>query len=293
MKIGIVILNYKTKELTIDLVMRCCSINAIDEIVVIDNCSQDDIGTLIYNQFKNRVVFLDSKKNLGYAKGNNIGLKKLVELGCDICIVANPDVLFDENLILAVKTEFLKNDKYGILTTARTMEDDNLKIRQYWSLPKLKELVFENFLFYSKFIKSKKEIYDISASVVTDIGVAPGAFFAIRSNLLRSIHYLDPNTFLYFEENCLAAKISNTGYKIGIIPYVKYVCLDRNKNSTSKIQQSTFGRKCYCASKEYYAKKYLGSNTIELFVLKITDSIFIFEKWVSIKITHLLRRRKR
>ena len=103
MKIGIVILNYNTPSLTYDIVKKCVNYSAINEIVVVDNYSSDDCkNKLLMSLSKldsHKLNIILNKNNSGYAVGNNIGLKKLSELGCDICIVSNPDVSFSNDLI--------------------------------------------------------------------------------------------------------------------------------------------------------------------------------------------------
>lgn len=292
MKLGIVILNYNTYFYTIKMIENCYKMNIFDEIVVIDNCSfKECIYSLKeYSKQYNakNITYIFNQKNVGYASGNNIGLKYLVKKACDICFISNPDVHFDKKVIEAILNVFIQKEGYGILTTSRIMENPCEKIRQYWALPDKLELILENFILYNKLIKDKTSIYKFSEAEeqqdVIDIDVAPGAFFAIKSDCLKKINYLDEKTFLYFEENCLAKKLKAMNIKIGIIPGVHYTCLDRKQNATSVIRKTTFSRKCYSDSKIFFASKYLKMNAVELLILKITCKWFIFEKWVSIRL---------
>lgn len=285
-KVGIVVLNYNTAGLTIDLVNKCLNIKTIDLIVVVDNASDfKDCSNLRMFENENpneKVKFIYNTSNVGYARGNNIGLKFLEKYNCTISIISNPDSHFEECTVNEIINVFENNNKYGILTTRRVMENGKEKIRQYWSIPTYLDLVIENFTLYCKFIKNKREIYEPEDMAVYDISVAPGAFFAIRNDVLRQIDYLDENTFLYFEENCLASKLLKTKYKIGFIPYVSYVVLDRKKNSTSKLRKTISARKYYVESKEYFASKYLRNNFLMFLLLKITDGMFLLEKKIQL-----------
>ena len=284
MKTGIVVLNYNTAQLTIDLVQKCLSMNAINEIVVVDNCSPDGSGRVLEKELGNSVTILHSDKNCGYAQGNNLGLKYLVEeKSVDYCFVSNPDVSFNENVIVQIIKGFEQNPSYGVLTCARIMENGN-EIVQYWNIPQMRELILENFFIYYKIIKPHLEIrrIDKNDQIIT-IDVAPGSLFAIRSVLLKQIEYLDPNTFLYFEENCLSMKVKHTKYLVGYISSVSYKCLDRSSNSTAALHNaSIFGRKCHCDSKNYFASKYLNATKTQSFLLHVTNKFFIFEKKVNI-----------
>ena len=237
----------------------------------------------------NSVTIIHSDKNCGYAQGNNIGLKYLVEdKGVDYCFISNPDVSFDENVIFQIVNGFEQNPSYGVLTCAREMENGN-EIVQYWKIPKVQELILENFFLYYGIIKPHFEVRKVKEnSHIITIGVAPGSFFAIRSDLLKQIEYLDPNTFLYFEENCLSMKVKQSNYRVGYISSVSYICLDRSSNSTAALHNaSVFGRKCHCNSKNYFASKYLNitlrkerSNKKRLYISsKVTPSLkFLFSR---------------
>ncbi len=288
MKTGIVILNYNTFEYASNLVNACISIDCINEIVIVDNSSTDGSGNRLRLMETNRVTFIQSETNLGYAKGNNLGLEKLTGKGCDICIVANPDSYFERDLIAQIIETFSKYPQYGVLTTARRSIHDEKRVSQYWELPSKVELIMENFTLYAELIKKRKEIYEPVSNNIYEIGVAPGSLFAVRASLLKQVNYLDPNTFLYFEENCFKMRIKDSGYSVGYIPSVYYTCLDRSKNSTNDIQKkSTYGRRCYCKSKEYFARQYMDFNFVEMLLLLLTNRLFVAEKWLYLKVKYI------
>lgn len=63
-------------------------------IVVVDNCSPNGSGKELFEQYKedNQVTVLLSKKNLGFANGNNMGIRYAREkLNADFVVVLNND----------------------------------------------------------------------------------------------------------------------------------------------------------------------------------------------------------
>lgn len=103
-KIACVIVTYNG-----DKYIRKCltslSKNVCDkEVIVIDNGSTDGTQTIIKEEFA-WVNLIESQKNLGFGKANNIGIKKGIELNCDYFFLLNQDAwLLDFGLDELLKT---------------------------------------------------------------------------------------------------------------------------------------------------------------------------------------------
>ena len=220
---------------------------------------------------------METGENLGYARGNNVGLRYLVDRGIDFCYVANPDTFFEYSTIYEIAA-LLETDEYGLVTCSRKYKTGN-QIRQFWDFPSFTDILMENSFIGSK-IKAKKYIYNVNGTKPFEIEVSPGAFFAIKSKVLTLIDYLDSNTFLWYEENCLAAKLRMYGIKIGFIPSVEYIIINDVENSTKKFRKNKKSNslKISCQSKMYFAKKYLKIGFIKKTILKFSNFIFVVER---------------
>jgi len=288
MKAGVVILNYNTPEMTINLTRICWDCRDIQHVVVVDNASTDGSAQTLQRELEfsesSKAELILSRSNGGYAAGNNIGLRRLVrDYGCDVAFISNPDVAFTEGLIEHILEAFASHPDYDVLSAARTTSFPEKPICQYWQLPNYNRLLFENFYLGQKYY-NKREVYSCDPTKgLYEVDVVPGSFFAIRSRALERIGYLDEGTFLYFEENCLSKKIRESGGKVGILSNDQYTVITDRPNSTSVIQKTTFSRKCYVHSKEYFARKYIGSNALQMGLLHIADEWFVFEKFLYVK----------
>lgn len=100
--IGVVILNYLAYETTIDTVKSFLAQNAEGyrvEIVIVDNCSPNESYDKLCKVFKDvpNVTTFKTDSNLGFAKGNNYGYKKLLDiLTPDFVIISNDDILLPQ-----------------------------------------------------------------------------------------------------------------------------------------------------------------------------------------------------
>lgn len=286
MKTGIVILNYNVEDSVLKLAQQLNKYKCVNHIVIVDNASKIKsrikfTNNIIINE-SNKIHFIQSEINGGYAKGNNIGLRYLTNhFFCDICFICNPDISISEKDIEKILYIFAKYPQYGVLTCARKYSN-NKKIRQCWALTDYKELILECFSLYRKY-KIKKSIYTINTdSEVISIEVAPGAFWGVRTELLKTVGYMDEETFLYFEESCFAKKIEKKSL-IGYVPNAIYT-IYQEKASTKEIRKNGTGFKYLMQSKDFYAKKYICKNNIQYYIWKIFMKFTLIENEIKLLI---------
>ena len=102
-EIGIVVLNYKNFHETIECVKSILlQKDVVFNIVIVDNGSSNESYDELFNQFKNndKIYIIKSDINLGYAKGNNLGINYLRNKGIENIFIANSDLLFKSPYVL-------------------------------------------------------------------------------------------------------------------------------------------------------------------------------------------------
>jgi hypothetical protein len=70
-------------------------------VVVVDNGSADGTHEAVRSEFPH-VTAIRSEANLGFAEGNNVGIRAALDAGCDYVLVLNNDTLVDEGLVEAL-----------------------------------------------------------------------------------------------------------------------------------------------------------------------------------------------
>ena len=284
-KVGIVIVNFNKGSLVSSIVGVFSQYNTIDEIIVVDNCSTDDSRKILLKCDKGKVKCLFLDENLGYARGNNIGLRWLKnEKRCDFCFVVNPDVYFEENVIKAVVYALENNSNYAIITTARIDPMSSIPQLQYST--RVFDTFWLQFLSYFNFVRhyyllKKYGIYeyDTQNTSLIEIGVAPGSFFGIRMCAFPDGIVLDEGTFLYGEEDLLAKKCQLIGLKIGFLSYVVYE--HRHiQHSTTLSKRSMAPIKFAIQSKRYFQRSYLQLNVIQRLLIFIAEKISLVERYL-------------
>lgn len=286
-KIGVVILNYNSYTLSVDLVKKISEWNIVDEICLVDNNSKDNFDNV---KFDGKVKYIKNSKNTGYAAGNNVGLRYLIEeCGCDYVFISNPDVIFEEGALADMCKTLEQDIKVAIISTKRYGPNKSL-MHQYHYFPSFKTSFFKNFLVLGKFVdrnesydKQNKRVDEADGYLVVD--AVPGAFFGIRSSFLKKIGYLFEGTFLYREEVILGQQVKSLGYKAVIINTSIHIHNHHIAHLSNK-KMYALDRK----SMMIYYEKFKLLNPIQTTLLKGAVAFGCFEYNIACDLYKLIKR---
>jgi hypothetical protein len=98
-RVTFVILNWNEADLTIDCLKSLyAQYYSNIAIIVVDNGSMDDSCHRIKAQFPG-VILIENGENVGYSKGNNIGIKQALINGADYVFLINNDTVVDKDML--------------------------------------------------------------------------------------------------------------------------------------------------------------------------------------------------
>ena len=133
MKCGIVILNYNDYDMTSNLLNIIHRFDSLDKIVVVDNHSTDDSYKKILEYESDKVVVIRALENGGYSKGNNLGIRYLINnTDVDIIGIANSDVEFNDDFVEKIKKRFEKRNNYSIISGLQVDANGNVGSHPFW-----------------------------------------------------------------------------------------------------------------------------------------------------------------
>lgn len=276
MKLGLVVLNYNDSETTISFLNHIKKYGIIERIVVVDNCSTDDSFKELKKFEGGNIDVLQTDKNRGYAAGNNYGARFLCEkYSPEQIIISNPDVLFDEDSI-EIMSEFLEFCASAGAVTCKMNCLSTISLPIAWKLPRFADCLVQDSYILKKIFGdpleySKEEL----AFDVCNVDVLPGSLFIIKTEAFDKVGGFDEHTFLYYEENILAFKLKEAGYKNYLLNNCSYdhmhsVSIDKNIASVRKRFEIAY------KSREWYCKEYLQANNLQLKLLHIFYKIGVF-----------------
>lgn len=216
-------------------------------IIIIDNNSNDNTVSIIKENFKDDVVLVESKANLGFGKGNNLGLTLAMNKNADYVFLLNQDAFIYEDTIEKLLAVSKKELDYGILSPIHlNYEGSNL------------EYYFSNFIsienspnFYSDFIlKNKlKDVYQTNF-------VNAAAWFIPRKTL-SEVGGFDPIFWHYGEDDNYCQRVLFHQFKIGVVPN-SYIRHDSKKRIFS--EDYLFSEKYYLDYEKFLKVKYANIN---------------------------------
>lgn len=114
-KIAIIILNWNGKEDTLHCLNSLKHLEPIPhEIIVVDNGSSDDSVHAIRTHHP-EVTLIENSDNLGFAGGNNIGIRYALQTEATHLLLLNNDTEVDSHLLTAFMNHFRQHPEAGIL----------------------------------------------------------------------------------------------------------------------------------------------------------------------------------
>lgn len=205
-KVAIVILNYKNSKDTIECVESLERISYKNfEIVIVDNDSRDGSIELLKNQFKDKHIILDSKKNGGFAYGNNVGIKYALKNGADYILLINNDTTVEENFLDVLVETAEKDKNIGISTGLIMNYYDKNKVWYNGG-----EIDWNKF--YGYHLNERGNLSTLEEE--KEITFATGCLMLIRKEVFETIGLLPEEYFMYYEDVDFCAMVKNKGYKI-------------------------------------------------------------------------------
>lgn len=258
MDLGIVILNYNTRDLLRDCLRSLEATRGVEtEIIVVDNASHDDSVAMVRSEFPN-IRVIASETNGGYAYGNNLALREflarpnppraLMLLNTDT--VVPPDAL---KLLL----EFLDaHPDAGIVGPKLTLRDGSLDLACRRSFP-TPQVSFYRMLGLSKlFPKSKRfgryNLTYLDENETTQVDSVVGAAMMMRTRALQQAGLLDETFFMYGEDLDLALRIKQSGWNAYYYPRAQIRHYKRESSKQSKKAQIEFYRAMYIFYEKHY-----------------------------------------
>jgi len=208
--ISIIVLNWNQRELTVSCLNSLLQIDtSAVNVVVVDNASTDSSASYLSAQFP-KITLLQSKHNLGYAGGNNVGIRYALECNADYILILNNDTIVDSTFLNIMVKQMDKNPRIAIAGPKTYITGTNKTIYST-SARFIKMLAQPFFVGFKKEDKGQFDKY-----FETDF--VPGSCMLIRRDVFEKIGLFNEDFFLLFEdiEFCLRAK--ERGYDTAYIP---------------------------------------------------------------------------
>ena len=232
------------------------------KIIIIENNNNKELKKKLFDSSKSIEVIV-SKKNLGFAGGNNLALKKVKT---PYALILNPDVKINNKNIKKLESHAKKIDNFSIIAPNSNGFIQTINTR-------LDKVEKNNLVEINK----KKE--------VTEIPSVPGWCMFCKMKDLKQMKYFDDNFFLFFEELDLCKRLKSKNKKFYLINnnmiFHYFHGTSNNLKKINSINHSKLRLWHYYWSSFYYHRKHYGYfNSFLIHVSKYFR--FTLKKYFSI-----------
>ena len=220
--VSIITINYNESEVTLDLLDSVRKLSYTNyEVIVVDNASPNDNPDKIKENFP-EVNLIKSPENLGFAGGNNLGVKQAKG---EYLLFINNDTIVPPNFIQPLVETLQKNNRIGMVSPKIKFHWDPTLIQYAGYTPMNKWTIRNNSIGYHQ-----KDNGDFDEPKETQS--IHGAAMMVPKKVVDEVGMMTEIYFLYYEEHDWAEMVKRAGYKIFYQP--KSYILHKESISTGK-----------------------------------------------------------
>ena len=226
-KVAIIIINFNGTEDTLEClesVDKFC-VKHDYSVILVDNASNNLIDETTLTEFKTEVKYIKSKKNLGFAGGNNLAVKYLADnnLDCKYVFLQNNDTVLIDNSVDRLV------DK---------LEEDNVEIgglvNYYYDCPS-EMWQAGSYIRETKLSSKEARRFNPALDSLIFVDAIPGSSMLIKREVIRNVGLFDERYFAYYEEMDFCIRAKGNGYKVAFLPNTS-ILHKVGRSSTSKFK---------------------------------------------------------
>ena len=206
----IVILNWNGWRDTLECVESCRGLTwPNSRIVVVDNDSTDGSEGHLRRQLQD-VEIIQSGSNLGFAGGNNVGIRYAIRSGADFVWLLNNDAVADPEALTRLVEAMEGDSSAGIAGSKIYYHDDP---RRIW---------FAGGIWEKGWLRLRhrgaNQLDKGQFDRICEIGSVSGCSMLVSTALIRDIGLMDERFFLYWEDAEWCARARERHYNVLFVP---------------------------------------------------------------------------
>jgi len=279
-KVGIVIVTYNSQNDITRLFESIINQRYRNFIVyIVDNNSNDRTLSIIKTyQSKTSICIISSKANNGFAKGNNIGIKRAMDEGCDYVFILNPDMQLGNKCVDVLIDRINSDEKIGAIGPVVLSGYEIGDVIQSYGFR-------ANFYTQKKtlLLTGKKLTNEIQSEIYVDYVL--GGAMMMRCSMLKITGLFEEDYFMYNDELDIAYRIKNAGYKTLCVRDA----IVRHYHNTEKKNKRGYNLMYYymMRNKYLYFKKYRLYTNLFFSLIKETASLPLKIRWAVIRMKNV------
>ncbi|SDI72316.1 hypothetical protein SAMN05421493_12424 [Pseudobutyrivibrio sp. 49] len=263
--LGIIIINFNTYEKTIECISSIKDTYSGDyKIYLLDNASKNESCVKLNEKYidDEKVELIFSDENLGYARGNNLCLKKAKEDGCDYALISNNDIIYKPHAIENLVKEIVEEDAFLVGPKVIKPSGETQGTVKYHRPSFIEYMTYETYA--RNFVKKSYEKHKLVPKTSQDVYWIAGCTFIVDVEKFEKIGFFDDYTFLFYEEFILSEKAKKAGYR-------ERYCVDseviHHHGASMGGPLNIITRSANWRSESYFIREYLNWGIVKRWLL--------------------------
>jgi GT2 family glycosyltransferase len=222
--------------------------------IVIDNGSKDDTLARIAAEYP-EVEVVNTGKNHGFGKANNIGMELAYQRGADYVFLLNQDAWIDPDAVQKLVEAHQRHPAYGVISPMHLNgAGDGL------------DYGFSNYIAPNKCRRLYSDIYLGRVQDVYDVGFVNAAAWMMTRECVEKVGGFSPSFFHYGEDDNYTQRLQFHKLKLGVLPTSR-IYHDREQRPPSKFFESgeTFRREVIARSSNPNTNFSFGREWVSVF----------------------------
>lgn len=235
------------------------------KVHVIDNASSDGSPQMVRERFPT-VHLVASSENLGFARGNNLVLRRC---RATYVLLLNPDTRIVDDALTKMLDYMEHHPDVGVMGPQLRYGDGSLQSSRR-RFPTFMTALMESTLLQQWFPENrwaqKYYVQDVPADRVQDVDWVTGACMLVRRDAVRTVGLLDETFFMYSEELDWCRRIVDAGWRVVFFPRAVVVHYEGQSSDQVVAERDIYFQR----SKVLYFRKHHGrvvAETLRLFIL--------------------------
>jgi GT2 family glycosyltransferase len=179
-------------------------------IIVVDNGSKDDTVMLLTEEFGQKIEILINETNLGYAGGNNVGIRHALQCGAEYIMVLNNDTFVSPDFLKPLLRTLQSNIYIGAVTPKIYFAEQPNMI---WAAGGR-----INFWAGKTGSRGRGSIDIGQFDRSQEVDYTTGCCFLAPRNVFEQIGVFNESYFAYFEDTDWSMRVRKSGLKIWYEP---------------------------------------------------------------------------
>jgi GT2 family glycosyltransferase len=210
-RVAVVVLAWNGKPLTMACLESLGSLRYRNAaVILVDNASADGTAAAVRKTYGDRVTVIENAENLGFSRGNNVGIRRALDEGADFVLLLNNDTVVDPALVDRLVEVIAKSGDIGIVGP-----------KIYYASPPDRIWFAGGRIHLARGVSKHIGIRERDTGrydSIRDVDYVTGCALLARREVFERIGYLDPVFAAYYEDADFCVRARRAGFRVVYAP---------------------------------------------------------------------------